>query len=174
MANPLQRYVEAASGLTSLTRARAEQIVKQLVKQGTGLTDSAGDLVEDLLERSKRNRDAVVQLVRAETTRAIKALGLARVRDVERLQRQVSDLKARATGSRSGGSSAKRSSSDGVSRGAAPTKRSSSGAAKSSTRKKSTAKKSTAKKSTAKKSTAKRSTARKSGGTRKKSTSGSA
>jgi polyhydroxyalkanoate synthesis regulator phasin len=152
--NPsLQRYSEAASGLTNLTTAKAEQIVKQLVRSGEAAGDQVGDLVEDLLERSRSNRDSLAALVRAETTRAVKAMGLAPAKDVERLQKQVADLKRELVAiDRESGA------------GRAPT----TSTAKKSTAKKSTAKKSTAKKSTAKKSTAKRSTAKKS--TAKKST----
>ncbi|MFT5223594.1 MAG: polyhydroxyalkanoate synthesis regulator phasin, partial [Glaciecola sp.] len=34
MNKAMQRYVEAASGLSNLTKASAEKIVKQLVRQG--------------------------------------------------------------------------------------------------------------------------------------------
>ena len=92
--NPaLQRYVDAASGLTTLTTAKAEQIAKQLVKSGEAAQDQVGELVDDLLERQKKNREAVTELVRSETNRAVKAMGLASNKEVERLQREVASLK---------------------------------------------------------------------------------
>jgi riboflavin biosynthesis pyrimidine reductase/polyhydroxyalkanoate synthesis regulator phasin len=170
--NPsMQRYSDAASGLTNLTTAKAEQIVKQLVRSGEAAGDQVGDLVEDLLERSRSNRDSLAALVRAETTRAVKAMGLAPAKDVERLQKQVADLKRelvtidRESGSgRSPAATAKKT----TGKKATAKKAAKKSTAKKSTAKKSTAKKSTAKKSTAKKSTAKKSTAKKS--TAKKST----
>ncbi len=146
MNDAVQKYLHAATGLTNLTKAKAEGIAKQLVKQGEAATDNVGELVEDLLEKQRKNREAVTALVKAETQRAIRAMGLVTTTEVERLQKQVADLKrevakveskAAASGS---GSTAKKS-------------------AKKSTAKKSTAKKS-AKKSTAKKA-AKKSTAKK-------------
>lgn len=92
MNNALSKYVEAANGLTQLTKARAETIVKQLVKQGEVATGQAGELVEDLLEKSKRNREQVSALVKSETKRAVKAMGLATTNDVEKLQGKVRDL----------------------------------------------------------------------------------
>ncbi len=134
MANPVQRYVEAASGLTALTRERAEKIVKQVMRQGSDVADSASDLVEDLLERSRRNREALVTLVKSETQRAIKAFGFASERDLQKLQRQIADLKERA-------------------KAAAPA----AGAAKRGTKKATGAKKASTAKRTSKKSTAKKS-----------------
>jgi polyhydroxyalkanoate synthesis regulator phasin len=89
----MQRYVEAASGLTNLTTAKAEQIAKQLVKSGEAASDQVGDIVEELLDRQKKNREAMAALVKSETTRAVRAMGLATSTEVERLQKQVADLK---------------------------------------------------------------------------------
>lgn len=93
MNGALQRYLDAASGLSNLTKGRAEQIARQLVKSGEAATDQVGDLVEELMDRQKENRDAVTQLVKAETQRAVRAMGLATNEELERLQRQVADLR---------------------------------------------------------------------------------
>lgn len=93
MNKALQRYLDAASGLGNLTTAKAEQIVKQMVRSGETAGDQAQDLVKELLERQQRNREAVTALVKAETTRAVRAMGLATGTEVERLQKQVADLK---------------------------------------------------------------------------------
>jgi polyhydroxyalkanoate synthesis regulator phasin len=155
----LQRYLDATSGITTLTTKKAEQVVKGLVRSGEAAGDQAETLVKDLLDRQQRNRDAVVALVKAETTRAVRAMGLATGTEVERLQKQVADLKRELTRVEREAAAAE------AATGGTPAKKST---AKKSTAKKSTAKKSTAKKSTAKKSTAKKSTAKKS--TAKKST----
>jgi polyhydroxyalkanoate synthesis regulator phasin len=143
----LQRYIEAATGLSNLTKAKAEQLAKQLAKQGEVATDNVGDLVDELLERQKKNRETIHAIAKAETQRVVRAMGLATNDEVERLQKQVADLKrelAKTEASTATTATPKKST------------------AKKSTAKKSTAKKSTAKKATAKKSTAKKSTAKKS------------
>ena len=92
--NPaLQRYVDAATGLTDLTTAKAEQIAKQLVKSGEAAQDQMGEVVEDLLERQKKNREAITSLVKTETNRAVKAMGLATRKEVDRLQRELASVK---------------------------------------------------------------------------------
>ena len=93
MNKALQRYLEAANGLTNLTKAKAEQIAQQLVRQGEFATDNVGDVVEELLERQRKNREVVTAMVKAETSRIVRAMGLATTSEVERLERQVDDLK---------------------------------------------------------------------------------
>ena len=92
--NPaLQRYVDAATGLTELTTAKAEQIAKQLVKSGEAAQDQMGELVEDLLERQKHNREAIASLVKTETNRAVSAMGLATRKEVDGLKRELASVK---------------------------------------------------------------------------------
>lgn len=90
--DPLSRYLEAAMGLTDLTRKRAEKAVRGLLKQGEA-ADNPRELVENLLERSQENRETLVALVRGETRRAMKAMGLATTNDVERLEQQLRALR---------------------------------------------------------------------------------
>jgi polyhydroxyalkanoate synthesis regulator phasin len=89
-----QKYVEAASGVTEVTRRRAEQVVRSLVKQGEIAADNMERAVEELLQRSEQNRKAVSTLVKAESERAVTRFGLARKRDLERLENQVERLEA--------------------------------------------------------------------------------
>jgi polyhydroxyalkanoate synthesis regulator phasin len=89
----MQRYLEALSGVTALTRANAERIVRQLVRQGEVASDQVGDVVQDLLERSRRNRDVLSSLVAAEVQRAVRTMGLATNEEVLALRKQVADLK---------------------------------------------------------------------------------
>lgn len=159
MNNAMQRYVEAASGLGNLTKASAEKIVKQLVRQGEAATDNAGDLVDELLERQRRNRDAVASIVKAETNRVVKAMGLASVREVERLQKQVADLKRSLAEAEKTAKSAQRTADRAAGSSKPATKAT---AKKAATKKKASAKKSPAKKTT-KKAPAKKSPAKKPG-----------
>ncbi len=103
--NPaIQKYLEAASSFTTMTTAKAEKIAKQMVKSGEAAGDQVGELVDDLLERQKKNQEAVTSLVKSETTRAVKAMGVASSDEVERLQKQVADLKREVARLQDGGS----------------------------------------------------------------------
>ncbi|MDX1657943.1 MAG: phasin family protein [Nitriliruptorales bacterium] len=93
MNDALQRYLEAASGLGNLTKQRAEKIARQLVKQGEAASDQVGELVEDLLDRQRRNREAVTEMVRAETQRVVRKMGLATSTEVGQLAAEVDELR---------------------------------------------------------------------------------
>ncbi len=127
MREELRRMALIGSGVAELTKARAEQIVKDWVKKGEVGSAQAATMVKDLMERSRDNRKEIAAFVRGEIRSQIESLGLATKRDLERLERRVARLEDRAQQ-----------------------------APKKTTAKKSTAKKSTAKKPAAKKSTAKR------------------
>lgn len=89
----VQRYVEALNGLTALTKSSAERIVRQLARQGEVASDQVGDVVQDLLERSRRNREVLSSVVAAEVQRAVRSMGLATNEEVLALRKQVADLK---------------------------------------------------------------------------------
>jgi polyhydroxyalkanoate synthesis regulator phasin len=152
MNSAVHKYLEAATGITNLTKAKAEQLAKQLVKQGEVATDNVGDLVEELLEKQKQNREALVSIVKTETQRAVRAMGVATSSEVERLQKQVADLKRELARAQAAAPARKAPAKK------APAKKT---AAKSAA-KKSAAKKASAKKSAAKKSAAKKAPAKKS------------
>jgi polyhydroxyalkanoate synthesis regulator phasin len=154
----LKRVALVTSGVAELTRNRAEQIVRELVKTGDVRRDKASTTVKELLTFARENRHAVLLMLRDEVQSQIEGLGVVTKRDLERLERRIKRLEDRPE-PRSGGSGTTSKSTRKSSATKSTAKKST---AKKSTAKKSTAKKSTARKSTAKKSTAKKSTARKS------------
>lgn len=89
-----QRYLDVATGFTEVTRKRAERVVRGLVKQGEVAADQVERTVDDLLRRSERNRQVIGTLVRNETERAVDRLGLARQRDVTRLEEELERVRA--------------------------------------------------------------------------------
>lgn len=92
-----QRYLEMATGLTSVTRKKAETAVKGLVKRGEIAAERTEKAVDELLERSEQNREALGKLVRHEADRAVKSFGVATKQDLERLERKVDRLAAGGT-----------------------------------------------------------------------------
>jgi polyhydroxyalkanoate synthesis regulator phasin len=89
----MQRYLEAVSGLTTLTRSSAERLTRQLVRSGEVASDQVGDFVSDLLDRSRRNRETLTALVTSEVQRVVRTMGLATNDEVTALRKQVADLK---------------------------------------------------------------------------------
>ena len=94
----LKRYLDAGMAFTELTRSRAERIVKDLVRTGEVQRERAQESVDELLERSRKNTQALADLVRREMKTQVTRLGLATKDDVSRLERKV-DALAKSGGS---------------------------------------------------------------------------
>lgn len=84
----LKRYLEAGAVLGHVTRARAEEIVRELVSAGDVQREQAQRWVDELVERSRRASEELLELVRSEVTNQLGAMGL----DPEELARQAADL----------------------------------------------------------------------------------
>jgi polyhydroxyalkanoate synthesis regulator phasin len=139
----LKRYIDATIEFRDMTQSRAEALVKDLVKAGEVQADQARDAVADLIERSRKNSEKLIETVRKEVRSQITGLGLVSQADLDKFEARVSKLFGTAT------APAKK-----AAKKAAP-------AAKKATAKKAPAKKAAAKKAPAKKAAAKKAPAKK-------------
>ncbi len=135
-----QRYIDAGVAFTNITRSKAEELVQELVQSGEFRSDDARAKVEELIERSRKGREALVIQVRREVSHQLEGMGITNVED---LAKQVSSLLARTA-------EAGRAASTGMKKTAAKK----SPAKKAAAPKKATGKKAAAKKSPARKSAA--------------------
>jgi polyhydroxyalkanoate synthesis regulator phasin len=97
----IRRLALFGSGVVELTRHRAEQMVKELVKAGDVRRQEASGTVKELLERSRENRRELSRFVRAELQNQIATLGLATKRDLERMERRITRLEGRSSAAKS-------------------------------------------------------------------------
>ena len=74
---------------SEMTRARAEGIVKDLVKAGEVPRQRAEDAIEELLARSRQNTEAIMALVQAQIQEQLGNLGLATKADIARLEAKI-------------------------------------------------------------------------------------
>src|SRR6202035_3856110 len=89
-----RRYVEAATALTQITRSRAEELVRELIKAGELERHRAQDWVEDLMKASRDRSEALVGTVRGEVRQQLKELGFTNVDD---LAKKVADILAKSS-----------------------------------------------------------------------------
>lgn len=143
----LKRYLDAGLAFTALTQSRAESLVKDLVKAGEVQADQTREAVADLLERSRKNSEKLLDTVRKEVRSQITGLGLVSKADLDKFEARIAKLFGTAT--KPVKAAAKK---------AAPAKKS---PAKKASAKKSGAKKAPAKKAAAKKTAAKKAPAKK-------------
>jgi polyhydroxyalkanoate synthesis regulator phasin len=160
----LTRLLDAGMTFTALTQARAEELIRDLVRAGAVQREQAQESVEELLARSRRNSERVLEAVRSEIDDQLGKLDLATRGDIERLVQRFADVAATIF-AQVAPDRARSSSTTGSARTAAPaavTSSSSTASAKKSATKKAPAKKSPAKKSATKKAPAKKAPAKKS------------
>jgi polyhydroxyalkanoate synthesis regulator phasin len=160
----LTRLLDAGMTFTALTQARAEELIRDLVRAGAVQREQAQESVEELLARSRRNSERVLEAVRSEIDDQLGKLDLATRGDIERLVQRFADVAATIF-AQVAPDRARSSSATGSARTAAPaavTSSSSTASAKKSATKKAPAKKSPAKKSATKKAPAKKAPAKKS------------
>jgi polyhydroxyalkanoate synthesis regulator phasin len=143
-----------------VTRERAEEIMRELVNLGDLRLEQAQQWVDDVLDRSRKNTEALLDLIREEVSRQLSSMSLVTKEDVSRLVARLSRAPAavRKTTKKAGKKKA-------VKKAPARAKKAPARKAatkKAATRKKTTAKKTTAKKATTKKATAKRAAAKRS------------
>jgi polyhydroxyalkanoate synthesis regulator phasin len=124
----LSKYLDAGAQFVALTRAQARARAKELVNQGQLAQEQVQGFVDDLVEESRRRTDDMLDVVRREIQRQVKALGIATKDDLARLEARL------------------------ATRTTTPAAR----ATKPATAKKATVKKATVKKATGRKSTAKK------------------
>ncbi len=92
----LRRYLEAGLALTQITRARAEELVHELIQAGEVETTRAQDWVEDLVKTSRDRSDVLLSTVRGEVRSQLSDLGITNVDD---LAHRVAELLDRAESS---------------------------------------------------------------------------
>ena len=143
----LKRYIDAGLEFGALTQARAEALVKDLVKAGEVQADQARDAVTELLERSRKNSEKLLETVRTEVRAQITNLGLASQADLDKIEARIQALVGSATAP--------------VKKAAAPVQKAAKKATKKAPAKKTAAKKTAAKKTAAKKTAAKKTAAKK-------------
>jgi len=150
-----QKYLDAGISFTNLTRARAEELVQELVQNGEFQRGEAKARVDDLIERSRKAREALLAQVRHEVARQLDSVGITSLED---LAKQVASLLGRSAAGRRPAST-KAAAKKSPAKKAAPAKRTAKKAApaKKAVKKRAPAKRAApAKKSPAKKSVAKK------------------
>ena len=93
----LKRYIDAGLAFTAMTQGRAEALVKELVKAGEVQADQAREAVADLVDRSRRSSEKLMDMVRTEVRSQITNLGLASQADLDRIEHRISSLLGTAT-----------------------------------------------------------------------------
>lgn len=96
MLDELRRVFLFSSGVAELTRNRADDIVKNWVRDGEIRRDQAASAVKNLLETSRRSRQDLLDFVKTEIEHQVRSMGLVTTRDLARLERRIARLEGGA------------------------------------------------------------------------------
>ncbi len=148
-----QKYLDAGIAFTALTRARAEELVHELVQSGEFQSDDARakveEKVEELIGMARKGREVLVAQVRHEVARQMDSAGVTNLED---LAKQVASLIGRTAEAGRAATATDKSSKKAATKAKASRKTGASkGSATSTTAKKKAATKAAAKKSPARK-----------------------
>ena len=88
----LKRLLDAGMTFTALTQSRAEDLIRDLVRAGAVQAEQAQASVDELVERSRRNSERLIDAVRAEIEQQLAKLDLASRDDLERLVQRFADV----------------------------------------------------------------------------------
>jgi polyhydroxyalkanoate synthesis regulator phasin len=102
MLDTVRKYVEA--GREALTSKKAEELARELVKQGQARRDQAGRVAKDLREWSKKNSERLRDTISREVKKQISRAGVATKDEVESLKRRIRKLESGRKTSRKAGS----------------------------------------------------------------------
>jgi polyhydroxyalkanoate synthesis regulator phasin len=92
-----KRYLDTGLAFTAMTQARAEALVRDLVKAGEVQADQARAAAADLVERSRKNSERLLETVRREVKEQITSLGLVSKTDLDKAEARLASLFDAAT-----------------------------------------------------------------------------
>src|SRR6266511_2151270 len=84
-----EQYLQALAGLRETTRTQAERVAGLLAKQGEVQAGQVSRIAENLLRRTRKNREQLSRLLQREVKRQLGAVGIATREEVARLQQRV-------------------------------------------------------------------------------------
>jgi polyhydroxyalkanoate synthesis regulator phasin len=162
-----QKYLDAGIAFTALTRARAEELVHELVQSGEFQSDDARAKVEELIGMARKGREVLVAQVRHEVARQMDSAGVTNLEDLAKQVASLIGRTAEAGRAATGNDKAKKPAPKGKASGkAGATKGSATSATKTAATKKKAATKAAAKKSPARKAAGTKAAGTKAAGTK--------
>lgn len=92
MDNLIKKTILTGLGVISLTREKAEKLVKDLVKEGEVSKGEGSKLVKDLLEKAETNKKAIEKQVENTVKNVLKKLSIPSRKEVIDLDNKIEKL----------------------------------------------------------------------------------
>lgn len=94
MFDAFEKFFYASVGIYTLTKKRAEEVVCSLVQTGKVRAEEGVQVVDELMQRADKEREALVKLINSEVARTLKKMGMVSQEDFSGLQMRVEKLEA--------------------------------------------------------------------------------
>ena len=99
MRDAMRGYLDAAGGLTELTRKRAQELAMSLLSSsgaggGAAVAHQVSSLAEELVSAARANRSAVQEMIRGEVEIAVGRLGLVPASELAAARAQIAALES--------------------------------------------------------------------------------
>lgn len=85
----LMQYLDAGAEFTQVSRSQAQKIVRELVKNGQVAQERGQTYVDELLERSRKRTEGLVDTIRREVRAQLTSLGVATREDLDQLEHKL-------------------------------------------------------------------------------------
>jgi polyhydroxyalkanoate synthesis regulator phasin len=95
-----KRYLDAGLQFSQMTQQRAEALVRDLVRAGEVQAEQAQVVVNELVDRSRRNTERFVEQIRAEVRNQLDVAEVVTKDVVARLQAQIDEMRSQHSGPR--------------------------------------------------------------------------
>ena len=92
----VREYLDSGLSYAQVTRERAEEVVRDLVKAGEVRAEEAQEAVRDLIERSRKQSEALSERIRAEVREQLAKVQPATQADLDALTKRVAAVERKA------------------------------------------------------------------------------
>lgn len=89
-----QKFIDAGKAVSRLTGERFEEVAKDLIHLSNVQRSQAQELVEDVMKRSKKSTEFIVDAVKGEVEKQLKGLKIASREDLTTVSERLTQMKA--------------------------------------------------------------------------------
>jgi polyhydroxyalkanoate synthesis regulator phasin len=92
LATELRRAFLAGFGALTLSKNRVQELIDELVSKGEMKEKDAREYVQDLLERSKKEREALQNSIRDEVETVVRKMGVVTREDLKAIDEKIESI----------------------------------------------------------------------------------
>lgn len=92
MTNLIKKTILTGLGIVSLTKDKAEKLVKDLIKEGELSKSEGAKMTKDLLEKVEKNKENLENKIEKTTAKALAKLNVPTHKEITDLKKKIENL----------------------------------------------------------------------------------